>query len=142
MDVAGFLDALCWGNQPAIADPSSRSARTSPMHSDRLAEIVCVPPNIPRRINSGRCKTVKESINEEMDAVVEELKEESADITEQSVLGAVIDEVQEVVQVTPPVFHDLVRTVAWHVPPSFQTGWDPPVPGTNSPDGQEPHPTM
>jgi uncharacterized protein YoxC len=72
----------------------------------------CVPSNVQRRINSRRCKrapvikTVKKIINEEMDAVVEELKEESADVTERSVLGPVIDDVQEKVQVTAPVFYD------------------------------------
>ena len=40
MDVAGFLDTLCWGNQPAITDPSTRSARTSLTHSDWLVGIV------------------------------------------------------------------------------------------------------
>ena len=36
-------------------------------------------------------KSVKEVINKEMKAVVEELKEESADVSEQSVLGTVMD---------------------------------------------------
>jgi hypothetical protein len=58
-------------------------------------------------------ETVKKVINSEMDAVVEELKENSADVTEQSVLGTVIDEVQEKVWVTVPVFYDLVKTAAW-----------------------------
>ena len=40
MDVVGFLDALCWGNSVAVADPTIRSARTSLTHSDRLAEVV------------------------------------------------------------------------------------------------------
>ena len=40
MDVAGFLDALCWGNQPAVVNPTARHARTSLMHSDRLATVV------------------------------------------------------------------------------------------------------
>ena len=40
MDVAGFLDALCWGNQPAVVDPTVRHARTSLMHSGRLAMVV------------------------------------------------------------------------------------------------------
>ena len=48
-----------------------------------------------------------------MDAVVEELKDESADVTEESVLSTVIDEIQEKVQVTAPVFYDLVKTAAW-----------------------------
>jgi len=126
MDVAGFLDALCWGNQPAITDPSTRSARTSLTHSDRLAGIVSHWLRPPRTSQGGSTaggarqlllplviKTVKEIINKEMDAVVEELKEESADVTEQSVLRTVVDEVQEVVQVTAPVFYDLVRTAAW-----------------------------
>jgi hypothetical protein len=56
---------------------------------------------------------MKKVINDEMDALVEELKEKSADITEQSVLGTVIDEVQEKVRVTAPVFYDLVKTAAW-----------------------------
>jgi len=49
----------------------------------------------------------------EMDTVVGELKEDSSDVTEQSVLGTAIDEVQERVRVTAPVFYDLVRTAAW-----------------------------
>ena len=56
---------------------------------------------------------VKEIINNEMSAVVKELKEESADVTEQSVLGTVIKEVQGKVQNTAPVFYNLVKTAAW-----------------------------
>ena len=56
---------------------------------------------------------VKEIVNEEMDTIVEELKENSADVTEQSVLGTVIDEVQDKVRVTAIVFFDLVRTASW-----------------------------
>ena len=40
MDVAGFLDALCWGNRLAVADPTTGSARTSLTHSEQLASIV------------------------------------------------------------------------------------------------------
>src|SRR3977135_1626861 len=39
MDVGGFLDALSWGNQSAVADPTTRQARTNLMHSERLAEV-------------------------------------------------------------------------------------------------------
>lgn len=108
MDVAGFLDALCWGNQPAIADPTMRSARTSLTHSERLVGIVSRWLHPPRTSQGGSVaegakqlllplviKTVKKVINEEMDAVMEELKDESADVTEESVLGTVIDEIQE-----------------------------------------------
>ena len=56
--------------------------------------------------------TVKEIINNEMNAVVKELKEEPADATKQSALDTVIEEVQEKVQNTAPVFYDLVKTVA------------------------------
>ena len=48
-----------------------------------------------------------------MSAVVKELKEGSADVTEQSVLGIVIEEVQGKVRNTAPVFYDLVKTAAW-----------------------------
>ena len=48
-----------------------------------------------------------------MDAVVEELKEESAEVTEQSVLGAVIDQVQGEVQATAPAFHDIIKSATW-----------------------------
>ena len=80
------------------------------------------PPNVPRQTESGRRKTystaivistVKETINNEMSAVVKELKEGSADVTEQSVLGIVIEEVQGKVRNTAPVFYDLVKTAAW-----------------------------
>jgi hypothetical protein len=57
-------------------------------------------------------ETVQEIINEEMDAVVEELKEES-DVTEENVLGMMIGDIQEVVRVIAPVFYSLVRTAAW-----------------------------
>ena len=126
MDVAGFLDTLCWGNQLAVTDPNTRSARTSLTYSGRLAEIVSRWLHPPQKSQGGSTaggarqlllplviKTVKKITNEEMDAVVEELKDKSADITEQSVLGMVIDEVQEKVRVTAPVFYDLVKTAAW-----------------------------
>jgi len=126
MDVAGFLDALCWGNPLATVDPTTRSARTSLTHSDRLATVVSRWLHPPRTSQGGSTAegarrvllplvigTVKEVINEEMDDIVEELKEESADVTEQSVLGTVIDEIQEKVQAVAPVFYDLVKTAAW-----------------------------
>ena len=53
MDVAGFLDTLCWGNQLAIADPSMRSTRTSLTHSDRLAGIVSRWLRPPRTSKGG-----------------------------------------------------------------------------------------
>ena len=65
--------------------------------------------------------TVKEVINEKMDAVVDDLKEESVDVTEQSVLGMVIDEVQEKVRLMALVFYDLVKTAAWS---EKQEGWN------------------
>ena len=49
---------------------------------------------------------VKEIINNEMNAVVKELKE-SADVTEQSVLGTAVEEAQEKVRNTAPVFYGL-----------------------------------
>lgn len=52
-------------------------------------------------------------INSEMDAVVGELKEDSSDVTERSVLGMVVEEVQENVRDTVPLFYDLVRAAAW-----------------------------
>ena len=125
MDVAGFLDALCWGNLLAIVDPTARAARTSLTHSDRLARIVshwCPPRTsqggataegarevlLPVVINA-----IKEIINREMVTVVEELKEDSAEVTEQSVLGTVIDEVRDKVRVAAPVLYDLIKTAAW-----------------------------
>jgi hypothetical protein len=126
MDVAGFLDALCWGNSLATADPTVRAARTSLTHSDRLATVVSNWLDPPRTSQGGSkaggarstllplvVRTVKEIISKEMDAVVEELKEESADVTEQTVLGTVIDEVQGRIQSIAPTFYDIVRTAAW-----------------------------
>ena len=126
MDVAGFLDALCWGNKPAIVDPTAKYARTGLMHSNRLATVVSRWLSPPRTSPGGPraegarhtllplvISTVKEIINNEMSAVVKELKEESADVTEQSVLGTVIEEVQGKVRNTAPVFYDLVKTAAW-----------------------------
>ena len=57
---------------------------------------------------------VKGISNDETEAVVEELKEESADVTEQSVLGAVMKEVQGRVRDIEPVFYDLLaRAATW-----------------------------
>lgn len=126
MDVVGFLDALCWGNSLAITDPTTRSARTGLTHSEKLAGVVSNWLNPPRTSQGGSTAegarrtllpiiidTVKEIINREMDAVVEELKEESAEVTEQSVLGAMVDEVLEKVRVAAPVFYALVWRAAW-----------------------------
>ena len=44
---------------------------------------------------------------------MEELKDESVDVTEESVIGTVIDETQEKVRVTAPVFYGLAKTAAW-----------------------------
>ena len=52
-------------------------------------------------------------INNEMEATVEELNEELTDVTEQSVLGAVMEEVQGKTRDTALVFYYLVRTAAW-----------------------------
>jgi hypothetical protein len=52
--------------------------------------------------------TVQGIINREMDIVVEELKEESAEVTELSVPGTVIDEVLGKVWGAAPVFYALV----------------------------------
>ena len=126
MDVAGFLDALCWGNQLAIKDPATRIARTGLLHSDRLATVVSRWLHPPRTTKGGSraegakhtlqslvIETMKEIINKEMNVVVGELMEKSADVTEQSVLGTVIEDVQEKVRVAAPVLYDLIRTAAW-----------------------------
>ena len=76
-------------------------------HSNKLARVVSRWLHPPRTSQGGSTAggtrqalllliidTVKEIIGTEMDAVVEELKEESAEVTEQSVLGAVIDEMK------------------------------------------------
>ena len=57
--------------------------------------------------------TVREVINKEMDAVVEELKEDSSVVTEQSVLGMAMEEIQEMVREKAPVFYGLVKAAAW-----------------------------
>ena len=126
MDVIGFLDALCWGNLPAVTDPTVRAARTSLTHNDRLASVVSRWLHPPRTSQGGSTavgarrvllplmiSTVKEIVNKEMNAVVEELKEESAEVTEQSVLGTVIDQVQGKVWATAPVFYDIIKSAAW-----------------------------
>ena len=126
MDVIGFLDALCWGNLPAVTDPTVRAARTSLTHNDRLASVVSRWLHPPRTSQGGSTaegarrvllplviSTVKEIVNKEMNAVVEELKEESAEVTEQSVLGTVIDQVQGKVRATAPVFYDIIKSAAW-----------------------------
>jgi len=53
-------------------------------------------------------RTVKDLINKEMDALVEELKEKSSD----EHTRYRVDEVQEKIRDTVPVFYDLVKTAA------------------------------
>ena len=126
MDVAGFLDALCWGNRLAVTDRVAKSARTNLMHSDRLATVFSRWLRPPRTSQGGSTaggarqillpvvvETVKDIINREMDAVVEELKEGSANVTEEGILETTIEEVQGIIEVTAPVFYDLVKTAAW-----------------------------
>ena len=124
MDIVGFLDALSWGNQLAIVDPYTKAARTSLTCSDQLAMIVshwlCPPQTSQGGSTAGGARhvllllvieTMQEIISKEMDAVVEELKEES-DITKENMLGMMIGEIQEVVQAVAPVFYELVKTAA------------------------------
>ena len=58
--------------------------------------------------------TVKQISNKEMDTVVEELREESTEVTKQTVLGTVMDEVQSKLPVVAPVFYNIIKTVAWN----------------------------
>ena len=119
MDVVRFLDALCWKNPLAITDSATRTARTCLTHSDRLVGVISRSLQPPRTSRARGLllplilDTVKDLINKEMDAVVEKLKEESAEVTEKSTLGPVIDEVQDTVRTTAPVFYSLVGTAAW-----------------------------
>ena len=91
MDVVGFLDALCWGNSLAIADPTDRAAGTSPTHNNPVAIVVSCWLNPPRTSQGGArnallpliVRTVKEIVSKEMEAVV------------------------------TPAFYDIVRTAAW-----------------------------
>lgn len=55
--------------------------------------------------------TAQEIIGDEMDTAVKGLTEELADVTEQSVIGTVIENFQKV-RDTAPVFYDLVRTAS------------------------------
>ena len=55
--------------------------------------------------------TVQEIAGDEMDTAVKGITEELVDITEQSVLGTVIENFQKV-RDTAPVFYDLVRTAS------------------------------
>ena len=126
MDVVGFLDALCWGNLLAVTDPTVRAARTSLTHSDRLATVVSKWLDPPQTSQGGSkaggardtllplmIRTVKQIINKEMDAVIEELREDSAEVSEQTVLGTVVDEVQGKLPVVAPVFYNIIETAAW-----------------------------
>jgi len=126
MDVVGFLGGLSWGNRLAITDPTTKQVRTNLMHSDRLKEVVSRWLSPPRTSQGGSraggakrilmpliVSTMEEVINKEMDAVVEELKEDSSAVTEQSVLGMAMEEIQETVQKKASVFYNLVKTAAW-----------------------------
>ena len=108
MEVAGFLDALCWGNRLAVTDQVAKSARTNRMHSDRLATVFSRWLRPPRTSQGGSTaaggarqillpvviEPVKVIINREMNAIVEELKEGSANVTEEGILETAIEEVQ------------------------------------------------
>ena len=98
MDMGGFLNTLCWGNRLAGTDPTTRSARTNLTHSDQFITVVSRWLHPPRTSQRGSTaggarqvllplviKTVKEVVSEEMDAIVDELKGDSAGVTEQSV---------------------------------------------------------
>ena len=82
MDVAVFLDALCWGNQLAIVYPTVRHTRTGLMRSNRLATVVSRWLALPRASPGGPrvegkkrilvqlvIDRVKGIINDEMEAV-------------------------------------------------------------------------
>lgn len=100
-DVASFLDAPSWRNRLVTEDPTTRQARTNPMHNDRLTTIVSRWLSPPRTSRGGsRTEGRKQVmfpfaidtvIDNEMNLVVEQLKEESWNTTERNVLGMVIE---------------------------------------------------
>jgi hypothetical protein len=54
LDLAIFLDAVCWGNEACISDRTFRSAHTGLMVSDELPEILRRRYKPPRRSHGGK----------------------------------------------------------------------------------------
>ena len=54
LDLVGFLDALSRGNPLAVRDPTTRQARRSLMHSDRLVTVVSRWLSSLERLKGGR----------------------------------------------------------------------------------------
>ncbi|KAF8162178.1 hypothetical protein K438DRAFT_1456420, partial [Mycena galopus ATCC 62051] len=54
LDLAIFLDALCWGNKECISNPDIRFARTGLMVSDELPGILKRCYNPPRRAHHSK----------------------------------------------------------------------------------------
>ena len=84
MNVAGFLDVLRWEDILAVIDPTTRSARTSLTHNNKLASVfshLLNPPQTPQGESAvggarqvlllGVIETVRGIIKKEIDAVVE-----------------------------------------------------------------------
>ena len=92
MNVAGFLDALCWENILARLLNPPRMPRGEPTVG-----------GVRQVLLQGVIETVRGIIKKEADAVVEELREESAKVTEESVLGMMVGEIQNTVKLTVPV---------------------------------------
>ncbi|KAJ6587839.1 hypothetical protein B0H10DRAFT_2197752 [Mycena sp. CBHHK59/15] len=56
LDLAIFLDAVCWGSEACVSDDSIRFARTGLMVSDELPGILQRCYNPPRRSNKKKGK--------------------------------------------------------------------------------------
>ncbi|KAJ6573708.1 hypothetical protein B0H10DRAFT_1838043 [Mycena sp. CBHHK59/15] len=56
LDLAIFLDAVCWGSEACVSDDSIRFAHTGLMVSDELPGILQRCYNTPRRSNKKKGK--------------------------------------------------------------------------------------
>ena len=99
-----------------IASHVLRAAQETPPPSHRRnLGRSCSPQRIPIKTNMTKADVDSWLIpcRSRIDAVVEELREDSAEVTEQTVLGTVVDEVQGKLPVVAPEFYNIVKTAAW-----------------------------
>ncbi|KAJ7666119.1 hypothetical protein DFH06DRAFT_917823, partial [Mycena polygramma] len=128
LDLAIFLDAVCWGNESCVSDANIRFARTGLMVSDEFPGILQRCYNPPRRTHKRKGKKpaggrrallefatncISDTIDREMKLSAHLFLSPPEDLSEEHLTSLDFGEMKEAIQKDAPVLWRILRQAAY-----------------------------